>query len=232
VVLIENGQAQQVRALVVGFGRQRVEDGGLQDEGQALVQAGSLDVNTFQVLVQQPEGNGLWSYRGMFPRRIVPVVIRAINANQLITQVEVVPGPLAKGAAFICDDAVLEPLSGRTLFVVVKGDFVLDERGRAIDAEHVRGQLPTGDRPERSPFGIQGGTFESWLVLPGRRIDINRATLEELRTLPRVGPVMAERILTTRDAMGGFTTVEDLMRVPGIGTDTLNVLSPFVEFRP
>jgi hypothetical protein len=33
---------------------------------------------------------------------------------------------------------------------------------RAIDAEFVRAELPTGDRPKGSPFGIQGGLFESW----------------------------------------------------------------------
>ena len=35
---------------------------------------------------------------------------------------------------------------------------------RAIDAEHVRSTLPTGDRPEGGTVGIQGGTFESWFT--------------------------------------------------------------------
>jgi hypothetical protein len=46
----------------------------------------------------------------------------------------------------------------------LRGDFVLDTNDppRAIDAEYVRAELPTGDRPSGSDVGIQGGLFESW----------------------------------------------------------------------
>jgi len=48
-------------------------------------------------------------------------------------------------------------------------------------------------------------------------VDINRATVAELETLPGVGPATAQKIVDDREANGPFATPEDLMRVPGIG---------------
>jgi competence ComEA-like helix-hairpin-helix protein len=48
-------------------------------------------------------------------------------------------------------------------------------------------------------------------------VDINRATAEELQTLPGVGPVIAVRIVEYRREHGRFATFEDLEEVAGIG---------------
>jgi competence protein ComEA len=52
---------------------------------------------------------------------------------------------------------------------------------------------------------------------PGAPVNLNTATLAELDSLPGVGPVLAQRILDTRTAQGGFTAVIDLRKVDGIG---------------
>jgi len=52
---------------------------------------------------------------------------------------------------------------------------------------------------------------------PGqRRVNLNTATSLELQTLPRVGEVTAQRIIETRQQMGGFRRVEDIINVRGI----------------
>lgn len=49
------------------------------------------------------------------------------------------------------------------------------------------------------------------------RVSLNRATTEELVTLPGVGPALAARILQLRGERGYFTQIEDLLDVKGIG---------------
>ncbi len=48
-------------------------------------------------------------------------------------------------------------------------------------------------------------------------IDLNRATVAELETLPGVGPVLAQRIVDYRTTHGRFTSVDELREVSGIG---------------
>ena len=64
---------------------------------------------------------------------------------------------------------------------------------------------------------------------PGALIDLNRATASELRELPGVGPVTADRIIAYRSEHGGFRTTEELMEVSGIGPRTLERIAPMVK---
>lgn len=56
------------------------------------------------------------------------------------------------------------------------------------------------------------------------RIDINRATAQELETLPQVGPVLAQRIVEFRAKQGPFKSVDDLLKVQGVGEKLLERL--------
>lgn len=59
---------------------------------------------------------------------------------------------------------------------------------------------------------------------PSRPIDVNRAAPGELERLPEVGPAIARRIVRSRELHGPFRTLEDLLRVPGIGPARLEAL--------
>ena len=63
--------------------------------------------------------------------------------------------------------------------------------------------------------------------LPGK-VNINTAGLAELETLPRIGPVLAQRIIDYRTANGPFATIEDITRVSGIGPATLEQIKDLI----
>lgn len=85
------------------------------------------------------------------------------NANNVILNYtpDLSGDPLAAGIAFTPSGVQGDPDFGwlTGLYkVVIRGDFVADETGRALDTDFLLGKLPTGDN-------IPGGTFESWFVV-------------------------------------------------------------------
>ncbi len=62
----------------------------------------------------------------------------------------------------------------------------------------------------------------------GAPVDINTASLEQLQTLPGVGPVLAQHILDWRTAHRSFASVDQLDDVPGIGPVKFQALKPVV----
>jgi competence protein ComEA len=63
-----------------------------------------------------------------------------------------------------------------------------------------------GEPGERLPVGS-----------PTLLVDINRASQEELESLPGIGPVTAQKIIADREENGPFSKIEEIERVPGIG---------------
>ena len=59
-------------------------------------------------------------------------------------------------------------------------------------------------------------------------VALNSATLEQLDSLPGIGPALAQRILSYREAQGPFTSIDQLGDVPGIGPSKLEQLRPLV----
>lgn len=62
----------------------------------------------------------------------------------------------------------------------------------------------------------------------GAPVSLNTATMEQLDALPGVGPVTAQHILDWRTQHGGFSSVDELLDVPGIGDKTLADLRDLV----
>ena len=70
--------------------------------------------------------------------------------------------------------------------------------------------------------GAAGGA-----ATPGTMVNINTADQTLLESLPGVGPVTARSILDYRAEKGGFTSVDELLEVSGIGDATLAKISPY-----
>ena len=74
-----------------------------------------------------------------------------------------------------------------------------------------------GPSPTRSPSSRAGP------------LNLNTADAESLQALPGIGPALASRIVAYRFEHGPFQTVEDLLRVPGIGPNRWERIRPLVR---
>ena len=84
--------------------------------------------------------------------------------------------------------------------------------------------------PERAPRGAPAAAASGTPpAAPGLPLDLNTATLEQLDTLPGVGPATAQKILDFREEHGGFGSVDELTQVPGIGEKRLASLKEQVR---
>ena len=63
-------------------------------------------------------------------------------------------------------------------------------------------------------------------------LDLNKATQEELESLPGIGPTKAAEILAYRDQKGFYASLDELMNVPGIGEATLDSLRDYLIIEP
>ncbi len=59
-------------------------------------------------------------------------------------------------------------------------------------------------------------------------ININTASLEELDSLPGIGPTTAQRIIDYRDTNGPFTTIDEIMDVSGVGPSTFDEIKDLI----
>lgn len=164
-------------------------------------------------------------------------------------------GPAAgPGAGSAASDAAALVGAGATVTVDVTGKVrrpgivVLDQGARVTDALAAAGgarrgvdlstlnlarvlvdgeQIVVGARsagaapPPSSSAGSATG-------IPGTPVNLNLAGQAELEALPDVGPVTAQAIIAWRDERGGFTSIDELLEVDGIGEKTLARLAPYV----
>ena len=69
---------------------------------------------------------------------------------------------------------------------------------------------------------------------PARKLSINAATAEQLETLPGIGPTYAQHIIAYREQLRrreghGFTSIEELMEVPGIGPKRFSAFKDLIR---
>lgn len=178
------------------------------------------------------------------------VVVLVIAALAITVGIGILRGALAPVDEVVVDQTPAAAATTRAdLYVHVSGAvsvpglYVLPAGARVVDAVAAAGgfaddadrdavnlartlddgeQLPVLREGEAPPVGASAAAPADG------RVDLNTADAALLETLPRIGPALAERILAWRDDNGGFTSIEDLLAVPGIGDKMLESLRDLV----
>ena len=118
-------------------------------------------------------------------------------------------------------------------------DALLAAGGAADDADLDRINLaaPLSDRmqvhvPRKGEPAPSPGASFSGGAPPTTPIDINTAALEQLDTLPGIGPAIAQRIIDYLAANGPFKSIEQIKEVNGIGDALFEKIKNLITVEP
>jgi len=174
--------------------------------------------------------------RGLAIIAILVVAISALFVMRGSSQ-EVVAAPAPLEIENISQQTLMVDVAGA---VVNPGVYSLPLNARVVQAIKAAGGLKKGaDTSDINqarilkdgeqiyvyPASPTGGGIARTAVRKSGPIMINRATQRDFESLDGIGPVLASRIVAYRKTNGPFTTVEDLLKVPGIGQ------SKFAQFK-
>lgn len=151
----------------------------------------------------------------------VTVVIDVLPESELHVAIE---GAVATpGVVIVPAGARLKDVADAAGGFTDEADFTnLQLAGRVGDGERiVIPMLNAGLTSEASSVPAVNGPADT-------RININTATAEELQTLPRIGEVLAARIVDFRETNGPYQSPDELVDVEGISPRMVETLRPLV----
>ena len=83
-----------------------------------------------------------------------------------------------------------------------------------------------------STLGASASSVDASSAGPPTKLDLNRASLADLDTLPGVGPVTAQKLLDYRAKQGRFTSVDELKDAKLVTSSTYDKIRELVEVSP
>lgn len=106
------------------------------------------------------------------------------------------------------------------------------EDGQQLNIPYKSGARPVETFTEEDELELPNDNEETILekdeIVDTDLVNINTASLEELDSLPGIGPTVAERIIEYRDENGPFNAIEDIMNVPGVGPSTFEEIEDLI----
>ena len=184
--------------------------------------------------------NNWWSqlhYSSLQKRGLAIVAVSVVVISTLFvargSSQEVVAAPIPLEVESVVEQTVMIDVAGA---VVNPGVYSLPLNARVFEAIKAAGGLKKGadasdvnqarilkDGEQIYIYPASQFTSSSGTKITVRKngpIMINRASAKEFESLDGIGPVLAGRIVAFRKVNGPFAAIEDLMKVPGIGSST------------
>lgn len=130
----------------------------------------------------------------------------------------------------------LDDYQNDSITVYVQGE-VVEEKKLVLDKystiEDALGFIELTDEADVSGFNLlMCLKDQDVLSIPKKttvsKISINTATVDELMTIPGIGKVKAEKIISYREINGLFQTIEDIMKIDGIKEKSFEKLKDFI----
>ena len=165
-----------------------------------------------------------------------------LGAGTTTTAAPLPPPPAMAGVTGLPSSRVVVDVVGAVrrpgLYRLAHGSRIADALTRAggatskADLAQVNLAAPLADGeqvvvPQGRPGGAAGASATS-PGAPAGPVQLSTATVEQLDSLPGVGPVTAQKILDYRQKHGAFQSVDELDAVPGIGPKRLDQLRDLV----
>ncbi len=180
----------------------------------------------------------LWGGYNLLQTRTTPVAVAAAQPSVEVSAAPVTPSP-TKAAQLLVH--VLGEVRRPGVVKLAEGARVQDALAaaggltRRAKAGDLNLAAPVADGAQLV-IGRSGSQVRSATVGAGSpggaaagKLDLNTATADQLDTLPGVGPVTAQKILSWRAAHGRFRAVAELQEVDGIGPKSYAEIAPRVR---
>ena len=166
-----------------------------------------------------------------------------LGAGTTTTAASLPPPPAMAGVTGLPSSRVVVDVVGAVrrpgLYRLAQGSRIADAITRAggatakADLAQVNLAAPLADGeqvvvPRRGGASVPPGVGSASPSGPAAPVQLSTATLEQLDSLPGVGPVTAQKILDYREKHGAFQSVDELDAVPGIGPKRLEQLRDLV----
>ena len=126
-------------------------------------------------------------------------------------------------------EAIVAALLGLAVAAIVWGPVLLRPADYTPAGELQSLALPRALHPPQMRLSMRPAKVTK--IKPGKPVDINVADAPTLQLLPGIGPTLARRIVSHREANGPFGEAERLMEVEGIGARRFEKLRPWIEAR-
>lgn len=140
---------------------------------------------------------------------VVAPGLYAVSAGARVIDAVMAAGGLAEKADPCAINLAQSITDGQQIVVPATKDGVVGDETLCTEQGGVRGNAAEPMRGSQNQTNDPSGG--------GALVSLGSASVAELDTLPGIGPALAQRILDWRDASGGFTSIEQLNEISGIG---------------